>query len=114
MGINVLFIYPNTFGMNMLPPAIATFSAILKQHNHQVQVFDTTYYAVDYGIDSDGSKEQGLNVIPFSKEMEKKNLRIKNTNWKTDLKKQLDDAESRIKRLLIRFEQFEYDSKDEK
>ena len=71
MGINVLFIYPNTFGMNMLPPAIATFSAILKQHNHQVQVFDTTYYAVDYGIDSDGSKEEGLNVIPFSKEMEK-------------------------------------------
>ena len=91
MGINVLFIYPNTFGMNMLPPAIATFSAILKQHNHQVQVFDTTYYAVDYGIDSDGSKEQGLNVIPFSKEMEKKNLRIKNTNWKTDLKKQLEE-----------------------
>ena len=32
----------------------------------------------------------------------------------TDLKKQLDDAESRIKRLLTRFEQFEYDSKDEK
>ena len=31
-----------------------------------------------------------------------------------DLKKQLDDAESRIKRLLIRFEQFEYDSKDDK
>ena len=31
----------------------------------------------------------------------------------TDLKKQLDDAESRIKRLLIRFEQFEYDNKDE-
>ena len=32
----------------------------------------------------------------------------------TDLKRQLDDAESRIKRLLIRFEQFEYDNKDEK
>ena len=31
-----------------------------------------------------------------------------------DLKKQLNDAESRIKRLLIRFEQFEYDNKDEK
>ena len=31
-----------------------------------------------------------------------------------DLKKQLDDAESRIKRLLIRFEQFEYENKDEK
>jgi len=32
----------------------------------------------------------------------------------TDLKKQLDDAESRIKRLLIRFEQFEYETKDGK
>ena len=31
-----------------------------------------------------------------------------------DLKKQLDDAESRIKRLLIRFEQFEYDNKEPK
>ena len=31
-----------------------------------------------------------------------------------DMKKQLDDAESRIKRLLIRFEQFEYDSKETK
>ncbi len=31
-----------------------------------------------------------------------------------DLKKQLDDAEARIKRLLIRFEQFEYDNKETK
>ena len=31
-----------------------------------------------------------------------------------DLKKQLYDAESRIKRLLIRFEQFEYDNKETK
>ena len=31
-----------------------------------------------------------------------------------DLKKQLDDAESRIKRLLIRFEQFEYANKETK
>ena len=30
-GIKVLFFYPNTFGMNMLPPAIAMFSAILKK-----------------------------------------------------------------------------------
>ena len=56
MGIKILFIYPNTFGMNMLPPAIAMFSAILKKEGHKVQVFDTTYYSMDYGIDSDGSK----------------------------------------------------------
>ena len=31
-----------------------------------------------------------------------------------DLKIQLDVAESRIKRLLIRFEQFEYDNKETK
>ena len=31
MGIKVLFVYPNTYGMNMLPPAIAMFSAILKK-----------------------------------------------------------------------------------
>ena len=31
-----------------------------------------------------------------------------------DTKKQLDDAEARIKRLLIRFEQFEYDNKETK
>ena len=49
-GIKVLFLYPNTFGMNMLPPAIALFSAILKNEGHQVKVFDTTYYAVDHGI----------------------------------------------------------------
>ena len=31
MGIKVLFVYPNTYGVNMLPPAIAMFSAILKK-----------------------------------------------------------------------------------
>ena len=53
MGIKVLFIYPNTFGMNMLPPAIALFSALLKKEGHKVEIFDTTYYAINYGIDSD-------------------------------------------------------------
>jgi anaerobic magnesium-protoporphyrin IX monomethyl ester cyclase len=91
MGIKVLFIYPNTFGMNMLPPAIATFSAILKNEGHKVQVFDTTYYAIDFGIDSDGSKEDRLSVVPYSKEMEKKDLRINNSNWKEDLHKQVNE-----------------------
>tara|TARA_B100001123_G_C15264251_1_gene1007808 strand:- start:79 stop:1695 length:1617 start_codon:yes stop_codon:yes gene_type:complete len=89
MGIKVLFLYPNTFGMNMLPPAIATFSAILKQQKHQVQVFDTTYYAVDHGINSDGSKEEKLNVVPYQKAMEDKGMRIKDTSWKDDVKEQV-------------------------
>ena len=90
-GIKVLFLYPNTFGMNMLPPAIATFSAILKNQGHQVQVFDTTYYAIDFGIDSDGSKEDRLSVVPYSKEMEKKDLRINDVNWKEDLNKKVNE-----------------------
>ena len=90
-GINVLFLYPNTFGMNMLPPAIAVFSALLKKNGHKVQVFDTTYYAVDYGIDSDGSKEDNLRVVPFKEEMKKRNMRIKDTDWKEDLKKQINE-----------------------
>ena len=61
MSVRVLFIYPNTYGMNMLPPAIAMFSAILKKEGHAVQIFDTTYYSLDYGIDSDGSKMERLN-----------------------------------------------------
>ena len=65
MGIKVLFLYPNTFGMNMLPPAIALFSAILKERGHRVDLFDATYYQTDHGIDSDGTKAGRLNVVPF-------------------------------------------------
>ena len=77
--------------MNMLPPAIATFSAILKNQGHEVQVFDTTYYAIDFGIDSEGSKEDRLNVVPYTQEMEKKNLRLKDSNWKVDLHKKISE-----------------------
>jgi len=89
MGIKILFIYPNTYGMNMLPPAIAMFSAILKKHGHDVQIFDTTYYSLDYGMDSDGSKMERLNVVPFK--METKGIKRKTTDWKKDLHKQISN-----------------------
>ena len=88
MGIKVLFIYPNTFGMNMLPPAIAMFSSILKKHGHEIQIFDTTYYSLDYGMDSDGSKMERLNVVPYK--MEEKGIKKKNSDWKKDLNDQID------------------------
>ena len=56
MGIKVLVLYPNTYGMNMIPPAIGLFSALLKREGHKVEIFDTTYYQIDYGMDSDGSQ----------------------------------------------------------
>ena len=43
MGIKILFIYPNTYGMNMIPPAIALFSALLKNQGHKSEIFDLTY-----------------------------------------------------------------------
>ena len=41
---------------------------ILKKEGHSIDIFDTTYYAIDYGIDSDGSKMEKLNVVPYSME----------------------------------------------
>tara|TARA_Y100000590_G_scaffold470173_1_gene662524 strand:+ start:1207 stop:2796 length:1590 start_codon:yes stop_codon:yes gene_type:complete len=89
MGIKVQFIYPNTYGMNMLPPAIAIFSSLLKSNGHKIQVFDTTYYAVDFGIDADGTKMERLNVVPFN--MGSRDIRLRTTDWKEDLNKQLND-----------------------
>ena len=36
-----------------------------KKHGHEIQIFDTTYYSLDYGMDSDGSKMERLNVVPI-------------------------------------------------
>jgi len=88
VGINVLFVYPNTYGMNMLPPAIALFSALLKQCGHKVEVFDATYYQTDYGIDSDGTKMEFLNVAPY--DMDGRGINLRNTNWRVDLKNQIN------------------------
>ena len=89
MGVKVLFLYPNTYGMNMLPPAIALFASILKKEGHQVEIFDTTYYSIDYGIDSDGSKVDKLNVVPYS--MEKKGIEKKTSSWQDDIHKLLNN-----------------------
>ena len=85
MGLRVLFIYPNYFGMNMLPPAIALLSAVVKEEGHSVQLFDTTYYHEDaFGSDSDGTKVERLNVMPFDNKLE-----MKETDWRDDLKAQV-------------------------
>ena len=88
MGIKVLFVYPNTFGMNMLPPAIALFSALLKREGHQIEVFDATYYQTDYGIDSDGTKMEMLNVVPYN--MDGRGINLRTTEWRQDLKDQVE------------------------
>jgi len=89
MGIKVFFIYPNTYGMNMLPPAIALFSALLKQRGHQPALFDATYYQVDHGIDSDGTKMDHLNVVPY--DMGARGIKMRTTHWRDDIRKQVKE-----------------------
>ena len=50
-------------------------------------------------------------ILEVIQEYKSDNLALKSQI--TDLKKQLEDAEARIKRLLIRLEQFEHDNHKE-
>ncbi len=68
--------------MNLLPPAIALFSALLKREGHQVALFDTTSYVND-GIDSDGTKMEHLNVAPY--DMGKRGIQVRTSDWRADL-----------------------------
>ena len=72
----------------MLPPAIALFSAILKSHGHQVDLFDATYYSIDYGVDSDGTKATNLNVV--SNDPSEKGISMRTSNWRDDLRAKFD------------------------
>ena len=40
----ILFINPNKWGRGITPIWIASHSAILKQNNHRVELFDCTFY----------------------------------------------------------------------
>ena len=86
-AFNILFIYPNLRGMNMLPPAIALFSRILKDNGFNVAVFDTTYYRIGEDFDSDKEKEKNLAVRPFDMA---KNVVLKSTDPFNDLEKMVD------------------------
>ena len=48
----------------MIPPAIAMFSSMLKKDGHKVEIFDTHTTNRPWN-DSDGSKMERLNVVPY-------------------------------------------------
>ena len=83
---SVLFIYPNLRGMNMLPPAIALFSRILKDNGFDVVLFDTTYYKIGE-FDSDKEKEKILAVRPFDIT---KRVKLKTTDPFKDLEELIE------------------------
>ena len=81
----------------MVPPGIAFLSGLIKREGHEVELFDSTYYDVSYGVDSEGIKAQQLNVVPF--DMGSKGIRMKTTNWKEDLLRTID----KVANLKIQF-----------
>jgi anaerobic magnesium-protoporphyrin IX monomethyl ester cyclase len=73
--MRVLLLYPNLYGMNMLPPAIGLFTAILKREGHVVALFDTTIYEGLTSVDSDKMKSDNLNARPFDDSLLKQSTR---------------------------------------
>ena len=73
--MKVLLLYPNLYGMNMLPPAIGLFTAILRREGHTVGLFDTTIYDGLAAIDSDKMKSENLNARPFDDTLLKQHAR---------------------------------------
>jgi hypothetical protein len=63
--MRVLLLYPNLYGMNMLPPAIGLFTALLRRDGHEVKLFDTTVYEGLASVDSDKQKADNLNARPY-------------------------------------------------
>ncbi len=86
--LNILLIYPNMYLMNMLPPAIALLSSILKQEGYNVDLFDTTFHITDESFNSDKEKEKHLQVRPFNLEGTK--IQPKTTNMLEDLIKKVE------------------------
>ena len=66
--LKVLLVYPNSYLMNMLPPAISRFSALLKEQGYTIDLFDTTYHKIDGKVTSDEEKTKHLQVRPFNLE----------------------------------------------
>jgi anaerobic magnesium-protoporphyrin IX monomethyl ester cyclase len=57
----VLFVYPNQRAESLVPPAIATFSRLLKDRGIKVGLFDSSYYDIDaddYAIKPGGSSSE--------------------------------------------------------
>lgn len=97
----VLFVYPNLYMMNMMPPSISMFSALLKEKGIAVALFDTTYYMWDHAntsvtgqgvgkfdLSSDKRKEFTLQVRPFN--LEERGIRPKETDMTGDFLELVD------------------------
>jgi len=88
--MKILIFYPNLYGMNTLSPAIGIFTFLLKEHRHEVRLFDTTVYKGLYGaIDTDKQKSMNLNARPYDDTILQKHA--KNTSAEDDFRKLILD-----------------------
>ncbi len=65
-NLRVLFLYPNERSMSLVPPVIALFSRLLKDRGCEVDLFDTSGYAIEGGApDADKVNARILALWPF-------------------------------------------------
>jgi len=89
--MKILILYPNFYGMNMLPPAVGLFTAILKKEGHEVALFDSTIYEHVEGfnnIDFDKKKAKELNARAYDDTIIREH--IKNSNCLLDFKAKVE------------------------
>jgi radical SAM superfamily enzyme YgiQ (UPF0313 family) len=91
--MKILLLYPNLRGMYIMPTAVAIFSAFLKQDNHEVKLFDTTYWEFpEEGlVNHDKYKAATLQVQPYKKA--KKQVPLYTTNVYEDFNKEVAASE---------------------
>lgn len=73
--MKILFLYPNLYGFNTLPPAIGIFTAILKKNGYIVDLFDSSSYQSLAKVDSDKLKSDNLNARKFDDSLLRENVR---------------------------------------
>ncbi len=63
--MRILFLYPNFYGMNMLPTGVGLLIRAATNAGHKTSVFDTTQYLGWFGEDNDEKKQAVLSVREY-------------------------------------------------
>jgi anaerobic magnesium-protoporphyrin IX monomethyl ester cyclase len=85
----VLFLYSNGKLMNPPPISIGIFTALLKEHGFDVDLFDTTLYDDPDKIGSDEAKEESLMVRPF--DYGERRVELKKSNMGDDFVRKVEE-----------------------
>lgn len=88
-NFKILLLYPNGKLMNPPPISIGVFTALLKQHDFEVGLFDTTLYSDPNEIGSDDAKEESLMVRPF--DYGERDVTLKDGGIEVDLIKKVEE-----------------------